>query len=375
MEKPEKNVIIVRGRGIEPAVNKMAYSLARNGYHVNLLVWDRQGTVDVDQISGFSVSRCTFRAPYDSPLAIAYLPLWWIYELWYLLKNDCSVIHACDIDTIVPAVLAKMVKNVRLIYTIYDFYADCLPERTPGFIRKLIAFFDKNMIRFTDTLILVDETRYAQINGAKIRKIEYICNTPLDLPEITQNPIHSSGPDTFVLFYAGAFLQDRGLDYILEAVKDITQIQVIIAGFGPELEMVCTHAKKDPEKIQYLGLLPYNEVLDKTMKADMLFAFYDPSIPNNRYASPNKLFEAMMCGKPVLTNDKTSMAEIVRTENCGLIVPYGDISAIKHAILMLKEDPELCNLLGMNGRKAYEQKYSWTIMEKRLLAVYEHLTD
>jgi glycosyltransferase involved in cell wall biosynthesis len=375
MDKPEKNVIIVRGRGIEPAVNKMAYSLARNGYKVNLLVWDRQGTMNVGQSSGFSVTRCTFRAPYDSPLVMAYLPIWWIYELTYLLKNDCSVIHACDIDTIVPAVIAKMVKNVRLIYTIYDFYADCLPERTPGLFRKLIAFFDKNMIRFADTLILVDETRYAQINGAKIRKIEYICNTPLDHPEITQNPVHTSGLDTFVLFYAGAFLQDRGLVYVFEAINDIPHIQAIIAGFGPELEMVRAYAKKDPEKIQYLGLLSYDKVLDETLKADMLFAFYDPTIPNNRYASPNKLFEAMMCGKPIITNDKTSMAGIVRAENCGLIVPYGDISAIKNAIIMLKEDPELCNLLGANGRRAYEQKYSWTIMEKRLLAVYERLTD
>jgi glycosyltransferase involved in cell wall biosynthesis len=83
----------------------------------------------------------------------------------------------------------------------------------------------------------------------------------------------------------------------------------------------------------------------------------------------------MMCGKPIITNDKTSMAGIVHAENCGLIVPYGDISAIKNAIIMLKEDPDLCNLLGANGRRAYEQKYSWTIMEKRLLAVYERLTD
>ena len=74
-----KKVIIVRGRGIDPAVRKMAHSLADNGYEVTLLVWDRQGTVEVDQISGFSVNRCTFRAPYDNPRVILYLPIWWLY--------------------------------------------------------------------------------------------------------------------------------------------------------------------------------------------------------------------------------------------------------------------------------------------------------
>ena len=166
----------------------MAHSLADNGYEVTLLVWDRQGTVEVDQISGFSVNRCTFRAPYDSPRVMLYLPKWWYYEFIFLLKNDCSIIHACDIDTILPAVLAKLLKKVRLIYTIYDFYADCLSDRTPRFVRKLVASFEKNMIRFTDTLILVDESRYAQINGAKINKIAYIYNTPPDHSEIKQNP-------------------------------------------------------------------------------------------------------------------------------------------------------------------------------------------
>jgi len=370
-----KKVIIVRGRGIDPAVQKMAYSLTDSGYDVTFLVWDRQGTVQINQISGFSVNRCTLKAPYDNPRAIIYLPFWWIYEFIFLLKNDCSIIHACDIDTIVPAVLVKIVKNVRLIYTIYDFYADCLPHRFPRFIRNFIASFDKHMIRFTDLLILVDETRYAQINGAKINKIAYIYNTPPDHYEMRQNPDRFYGLDTFVLFYAGIFIKDRGLDYVLDAITDLKHVQLIIAGFGPESEMISEYMKRDPEKIQYLGLLSYDQVIDNTFKADMLFAFYDPSIPNNKYASPNKLFESMMCGKPIITNNGTSMADTVRKENCGLIVPYGDVNAIKHAILMLKDDPDMCKKFGENGRKAYEQKYSWTIMEKKLVIAYENLRN
>jgi glycosyltransferase involved in cell wall biosynthesis len=375
MEMSRKKVIIIRGRGIDPAVHKMAHSLADNGYDVTLLVWDRQGNVEVDQNSGFSVHRCTFRASYDTLWVIFYLPIWWTYEFIFLLKTDCSIIHACDIDTIIPAVLVKMVKNVKLNYTIYDFFADTLSDRTPGFIRNFIAFFEKTMIRFTDLVILVDETRYPQINGAKINKIAYIYNTPPDHYEIRQNPDHFSGLDTFLLFYAGAFQKDRGLIYVLDAIIDLKHILLIIAGSGPESEMLSKYFKRDPEKIQYMGFISYEQVIDKTLKADALFAFYDPSLPNNRYASPNKLFESMMCGKPIITNNGTSMAEIVRKENCGLVVPYGDINAIKHAILTLKEDPELCKHLGANARKAYEQKYSWTIMEKRLVSAYKNLSN
>ena len=81
----------------------------------------------------------------------------------------------------------------------------------------------------------------------------------------------------------------------------------------------------------------------------------------------------MMCGKPILVSDGTAMADIVKEEECGLVVPYGDVDAIKHAILTLKNDPVLCRRLGENGRRAYETKYNWKIMEERLLEIYRRL--
>ena len=83
----------------------------------------------------------------------------------------------------------------------------------------------------------------------------------------------------------------------------------------------------------------------------------------------------MMCRKPIIVNDDTSMANIVREEKCGLIVPYGDVKTIKEAIIKLQNNPSLREELGENGRKAYDRKYSWTIMEKRLVLTYETLRN
>jgi glycosyltransferase involved in cell wall biosynthesis len=106
----------------------------------------------------------------------------------------------------------------------------------------------------------------------------------------------------------------------------------------------------------------------------MLFRFSDPALPTkNKYASPNKLFEAMMCGKPILVSDNSSMARIVRHNKCGLVIPYGDVGAIRDAIVKLMTNPGLQEELGINGRKAYEEKYSWTIMENRLVTAYKNL--
>ena len=83
----------------------------------------------------------------------------------------------------------------------------------------------------------------------------------------------------------------------------------------------------------------------------------------------------MMCGKPIIVNEGVATADKVCEENCGLVVPYGDYEALKEAVLTLKNNPELRKELGENGRRAYETKYNWKIMEKRLLDLYASLEE
>ncbi len=81
----------------------------------------------------------------------------------------------------------------------------------------------------------------------------------------------------------------------------------------------------------------------------------------------------MMANKPILVSKGTTMADIVERENCGLIVDCNSVDEIKKAIVRLKDSPELCRQLGANGRRAYEQKYNWEIMEQRLLSLYQEI--
>jgi glycosyltransferase involved in cell wall biosynthesis len=77
----------------------------------------------------------------------------------------------------------------------------------------------------------------------------------------------------------------------------------------------------------------------------------------------------MMCGRPILVNKGTSTAKKVLEENCGLVVDANNIEEIREAIIKLRDNPELCRELGANGRRAYEERYSWEIMEQRLIAL------
>jgi glycosyltransferase involved in cell wall biosynthesis len=363
-------IILVRSRAIDPAVNKVAKTLAQNGHDVKLFVWDRMGNKHTENIDGYAIHRFGFRAPHDRFTVLCYFPIWWIYEFFFLMKNDSAVIHACDLDTLMPAIFVKLVKKVKLCYTIYDFYAGHFSDKFPHIFRKFVAFVEIFGVGFVEILFLVDECRYEEIKGAKIADVVYIYNSPPDY-FINSKQRQYTG-EKLNLFYAGVIHKSRGLEYVIRAIRDI-DCKLTIAGIGSVKDLFDNIPIEIRSKINYIGRISYENVIEKTMESDVIFAFYDPTISNSRYASPNKLFEAMMCGKPIIMNSEIAASEIVLREKCGIIVPYGDIEKIKDAIVMLKDDYNLRKTFGENGRRSYENLYSWEIMKNRLTDVYAKL--
>ena len=370
-DAPPIKVVIVRSRAIYLPINTVARTLADSGYAVDLLLWSREGRVkESAKNNGYNTHRFNFKAPYYKPSLLFYLPIWWLYEFLFLLRYRTNVIHAFDLDTLLPAILAKVVKRTKLCYTIYDFYADILPPQVPSIIIKLFSFTEKFLIRFADALCMVDKTRYEQVRGAKIKRIEYIYNSPEDCFK----PGAELAPASEInIFYAGYLDESRGLEEVINAVSKLADVKLTFAGTGPVRDVIEHNLAKLPN-LQFMGQISYEEVIKRELAADILFAFYDPKIPSNKYASPNKLFEAMMCAKPIIMNEGVTACEIVTEEKCGLIVPYGDVAAIKEAVLSLKNNPELRRTLGENGRKAYENRYSWDIMRKRLIDIYDEIS-
>ncbi len=369
-------VALIYSNSRDPAVSKVAEALAGSGHHVKLLVWNREGTSNLKYDTEYETYRFRFKAPYDKLTVLFYLPVWWAYVLFFLLKSRLDVVHACNLDSLVPTIVTKLIKGAKLYYTIYDFYADNLPAISPlipNGVRKLISALEKHLIRFVDTLFLVDECRYEQVKGARIKKLMYVYNSPPDYlgAEDYQVPMKSMPQNTTTLFYAGVISETRGLKYMMEAIRDIDDVKLTIAGACDNEGILSMIAKSG--KVEYIGTISYESVIQMELHSDILFALYDPKVPNNKYASPNKLFEAMMCGKPIIVNIETAASRIVRRENCGLTVPYGNVGSIIKAVMRLKDDAYYRHILGNNGRKAYETRYSWEIMKGRLINAYEEL--
>jgi glycosyltransferase involved in cell wall biosynthesis len=325
-------------------------------------------------LEGFHISRLSIPARYGSGLMnLPALLAWEIGLLWWLIihRRSFQIIHACDFDTILPALVLKFLFKKRVIYDVFDFYADHL-RRTPEFLKKIIRWVDYSAINSADGVILVDDSRIEQIKGSHPKACISIFNSPEDVPyQETEEPLPHP-ENTLRITYVGLLQIERGLFEMIDVLQRHPEWYLDLAGFGGDEQRIVSMVKDMPN-VMWHGRISYQRTLALSCLADVLFATYDPTIPNHRYSSPNKVFEGMMLGKPIIVAEQTNMDRIIKNANCGIIVKYGDRIALENALSTLAADRDLRETFGRNARKAYEEVYSWKKMETRLITFYNQI--
>jgi len=126
------------------------------------------------------------------------------------------------------------------------------------------------------------------------------------------------------------------------------------------------------ENIKYLGWVKADDIISKSMKADALFVLDSPKTRNARIGLPNKVFEAMAIGKPIIVSKDTYAGKFVEKNRCGIAIPYEEEAFVK-TINKLKDNEKLRAELGSNGRKLALEKYNWQKQEEKIIKIYEKL--
>jgi len=373
----KERVILIRSclMSEETRRPKELETIRRAGYAATLLSWNK-GHKDFflwqEEMGDFCREiQLRFRAPSDKAL-LFFFPIWWTFVFSWLILSKWDIAHVLNFDSVIPTIIAGRLKRKPVIYEIMDTYEDhiILPHK----IRDISLKIDKLFIRLASSIILVDEMQIEEFGGIPNSRIVVIYDSPLDYINELNNANNNN--TKFTMFYAGWFSKIRrlNLDKLFSAIENINNVKLIIGGYG-EVEEIKEASLAMPGKVQFIGKITHKEVLRGSIEADLLFVLRDPIILENRYICGSKILEAMMCGNPILANKGTSTANKVREENCGLVVDANNVEEIRAAIIKLRDNPGLCKELGTNSRKAYEERYSWKIMEKRLLKLYKTLCE
>ncbi len=366
-------VVLCRSNPVapDPRVEKAARALHAAGYAVQIVAWDRTASLPTPEVRPeFVIHRLALPAGFGRGWRNLGPLLRWQWRLGRWLwthRRSFDIIHACDFDTIWPALWCRWWCRKRVVYDIFDFYAD--HARLPAaWLRAVMRRLEWWAAARADGVILVDEVRRAQLGPTRLRHWTVVYNTPEDQKaRLTFEP---SPAGRLRLAYVGLLQAGRGLETVLTVLRRHPEWHLDLAGFGADAAHWQALAQALPN-VTWHGRVSYDTALALNARADVLLALYDPSVPNHRYASPNKLFEAMMLGKPVLVAAGTHIDEVVQRWQCGLVVPYGQPQALEQALALLASQPELRRRLGQHARRAYEEHFGWAQMAQRLRALYQ----
>jgi len=360
----------------DPRVHQEARALVANGYEVTILCWDRDCKFPPQEvIDGIRIERVYVHSTHGrGSTQVPFLLLFWLKAYARASVKEFNIVHCHDFDTLPLGYLLSKRKKSKLVYDAHESYVDMLTN-VPGWIKKAIYRTENFLLRRVDLLITVGERLREVFEKRGVRCSCVVGNwkdpakfkLPPEVLEEEKQRLHISNGQLVISFISNLG-KERQLPQLIRAVVDSPRFFLIIGGDGPCKEIAAEAAQHYPN-ITYLGCVPPSRVPFYTAMSDIIFYGFDPVNPNSKYSAPNKLFEALAAGKAVLTGDFGEVADIVRAEECGVVLRNYDKAAFDRALNNLATDPSLLETLSKNARKASE-KYNWDEAKQRLFQAY-----
>jgi glycosyltransferase involved in cell wall biosynthesis len=195
---------------------------------------------------------------------------------------------------------------------------------------------------------------------------------PRDLRALLEPPIPADAP---IVLYLGNLQVGRGLEELVTALGDVPGMYLVCLGVagGPGALGNLADRINVRERIRFVPPVPASEVVGYAASATIGVALATPISENNRMSLPNKLFQCMAAGIPVVANDFPHIREIVEGSGAGICVDPTNPAAIAAAIRHLVADPTAAAEMGRRGTAAVRQRFSWRQAEEVLLMAYARI--
>lgn len=377
-------------------VEKVSQSLVQGGHTVHLLCRNEARRPCLESRGRFVIHRLPALPPVLGPVhrlvnfPYPTNPVWVQAIARTVRASQADLMLVRDLPLALPAALVARAFRIPVVLDMAEHYAAMLADRLrysavgpldrfvrrPGYARLT----ERLVLRLVDhVIVVVEESRERLVRmGVARERLTVVCNTPR---RGQWEPVESKprtglrGEDELSLIYLGNLDGSRGIDVAIRGVRRLREMgcEVVlrVIGQGPCLGALRALAARldvvDCVRIE--GRLPYARVRSLLARAAIgIIPHYATDAWNATI--PNKLFDYMLVGLPVLVSDARPTARIVREEGCGEVFRDRDPEDFARRVLSLAE-PELRRAQGARGHAAVARRYHWDHDARRLLDAVE----
>jgi glycosyltransferase involved in cell wall biosynthesis len=301
--------------------------------------------------------------------------------LLYLLFHKADVLVSNDLDTLLPNYLVSKIKNAELVYDSHELFCE-VPELKENPTKRKIWkgierwIFPKLQHVFTvnDSIAKIYNKEY-NVPVKVVRNIPSLSNSnkvKLISKEELSIPLNKK---IIVLQGAGINI-DRGAEEAVQAMQYVNGAILLIIGSGDVIEVLkqIIYDLKLEERVKIIGKVPFEKLAQYTQHADLGLTLDKDTNINYRYSLPNKLFDYIHAGVPVLASDLVEVKKIINDFSVGECIDSHDPVHIGEKINTILQDETSLNNWKKNCTIA-AGKLNWEEEEKQLIAVYKQFMN
>lgn len=354
-------------------VLKTSKTLSNAGYDVKVVALHNSGLEEKEVVENINVHRLK--------LATRDLPKNKLFQLIKLLEfiiqfiiayRKVDTIHCNDLDALLVGVLCKLThRKLHLIYDTHEFATNDVPYESE-LSKKIKYILECTLIRFSDQVITVSESiadAYSALYG--LPKPHVVLNCPRYVEQTQHNIFREKfgiRDDQTIFLYQGGLGPGRGIEILLEVFSEFTSDKhvLVFMGYGV-LEEEIVKKSAQSKTIYFHKAVTPSILLNYTSSADFGIIFYEDSCLNHRYCLPNKLFEYLMAGIPVIASSLLEIKRIIDSEGIGIVASDNTKKGFKEVVVLsTKLDFEFISSNVCKIRK----DFCWEKQESILLDVY-----
>jgi glycosyltransferase involved in cell wall biosynthesis len=362
----------------DPRVLKEANSLVNHGYRTTVICWDRLGKYPRNEtFNGIKIHRVRITSSYAAgKKQILYLPRFWEKAFTLIKQISPDVVHCHDLDTTPVGYFYAYKRKIPWIYDAHE----CYPEQMKKQVGNIIYFFLHRLNKFitprATITITVNEilAKHLRDYGGNVIVVGnyFPLNKFVTTEHIRRQDLNLKQNDLIVT-YIGGFTRERAILPFIKSSEYLPENNhLLIAGDGSQRETLINEIRQHSHT-HYLGWVHQTKLPDYYKLSDIIYYGLYAGSKNSIYSTPNSLYLAMTAGKPLIATAGSEIANIVKEEECGIVIDKPISKKIADAIQILNDD-SIRQRLGRNGRLAAERKYNWKNAESVLLDAYTHLS-
>ena len=296
-----------------------------------------------------------------------------------LIFSKVDIYHANDLDTLLANYLAAIIRRKPIVYDSHEYFTGVPEIQNKKLVKKVWKTIEQFIFPKLKHIITVNQSiaqLYKEEYNKDLRILRNVPNKIENLKLKSKSELNIAKDKDIIITQGAGININRGIEELVEAMQYLNNVCLVIIGDGdviPQLKKRTLELKLE-NSIIFKGRMPYHEMMQYTQHAKLGITIDKDTNTNYKYSLPNKLFDFIDAGIPILASKIIEVEKIIKKYQIGLFINNHEPTHIANQIKYALDNKELISEWKSNTTLATKE-LNWEIEENTLKDIYKKIEE